>query len=72
MEFPCLGFFKMFVDFRKKIKVTEGFDACERSEKVIFNELAVDIACVGFKTEPTTPHQIFGVRLSKTKGAHKS
>ena len=30
------------------------------------------LAGVGFKTEPTTPHQIGGVRLSETKGAHKS
>ena len=30
-----------------------------------FNVFAADIAGVGFKTEPTTPHQIGGVRLSQ-------
>ena len=67
MDFP-----RFFVACRKKIKVLESFDALERNGKVLFNDLAVDIAGVGFKTEPTNPHQIDGVRLSKTKGAHKS
>ena len=34
--------------------------------------MAEDIACEGIKTEPTTTHQIDGVRLSETKGAHMS
>ena len=36
------------------------------------SDLTADIAGVGFKTEPTTPNQIGGVRLSETKRAHKS
>ena len=47
-------------------------EAQNSAAKALYNDLAVDIAGVGFKTEPTTPHQIGGVRLSKTKGAHKS
>ena len=35
-------------------------------------DLAEDIAGVGFKTGPITPHQIDVVRLSETKEAHKS
>ena len=65
-------FYKIFVGCRKKIKVTEGLDALGRSEKILFNDLNVHIAGVGFKAESTTPHQIGGMRLSKTKGAHKS
>ena len=40
------------------MKVTEGLGAFERSGKILHSDLAVDIAGVGFKTEPTTPHQI--------------
>ena len=42
----------------KKEKDLGGFDAFERSGKILFNDLAADIAGVNFKTEPTTPHQI--------------
>ena len=48
-----------------------AFGALERNGKIQLNDLAVDIAGVGFKTEPNTPHQVGGVRLSKTKGAHE-
>ena len=38
---------------------------------MLFSDLAADIATPRYKTEPTAPHQIGGVRLSKNKGAHK-
>ena len=50
----------------------QGFDAFERSVWVPFNDLAAGIVGAGNKTEPTTPSQVDGVRLSETKGAHKS
>ena len=45
--------------------------AFERTRR-FFSDLTADVAGVVYKTEPTTPHQIGGVRLSKAKGAHKS
>ena len=65
----------IFYDARrlsKKEEDLEGLDAFGRSGRVLLRYLAADIAGVGFKKEPTTPHQIDGVRLSKSKGAHKS
>ena len=70
MELPCLGFSKIFVGCRKKIKVVEGSDAFDG--KVPFNDLAGGIVGLGYRTGPTTPSQIDGVRLSETKGAHES
>ena len=49
------------------MNVIEGSGVLERNQKVLSNDLAVNIAGVGFKTEPTTPHQIGGMRLSETK-----
>ena len=65
-------FQKENADCRKKIKVLEGFDAYERNGRILFNDLAVDIAGVGSKMESTTPHQIDRVRISETMGAQES
>ena len=51
-------------------KVIEGFDAFD--ERAPFNDLADDIVGVDYKTGPAIPYQFDGVRLSETKGAHKS
>ena len=72
MEFLCLEFSKMFVGCRKKTKDLEGFGTFERSGTALFKDLAADFAGVGFKTEPSISHQINGMRISKTKEAHKS
>ena len=56
----------------KKKEDPEGADAFEKSGRILFNDLAADIAGVGFKAEPTIPHQFGGVRPSTTKGALKS
>ena len=37
-----------------------------------FDDLAAGVVEVGYKAGLTTPSQIDGVRLSETKGAHKS
>ena len=68
MGFPCLGFSKIFVGCQKKIEVLEGSDTS--GGKIPSNDLATDIAGVGYKTGPTTPSQIDGFRLSETKRAH--
>lgn len=47
MEFPCLGFSKVFVDCRKKIKVIEGFDAFDG--RIPFSDWDADIAGVGYE-----------------------
>ena len=71
-------FSRFFVGWSKKEKektykkYLQGFGAFERSRWMPFNDMALDIAGAGFKTEPTTLHQTGGVRLSETKGAHKS
>ena len=68
-KFLCLGFSDIRCRCLKNEKDLQGFNAFGW---IPFNESAADIAGVGFKTEPTTQHQIGGVRLSETKGAHKS
>ena len=57
---------------KEKRKDLKDLGAFERSGGIVFSDLAAEIAGLGFKTAPTTPHQIDGVRLSETKGAHKS
>ena len=69
-NFSVLDYPRFFVDCRKKIEDLEGFDAFDG--RMPFSDLAADISGVGYKTGPTTPSQIDGVRLSETKGAHKS
>ena len=65
MDFP-----RFLVDCRKKIKVIEGFGAFDG--RIKFRDWYADAMRVGYKTGPTNPFQIGGVRLSETKGAHKS
>ena len=57
---------------RNLIKDLEGFDAFERSGRALSGNSAAVIVAVGHKTGLGAPHQIGGVRLSDTKGTHKS
>ena len=70
MKFLDVSDFPIFVVGCRKSKIyLQDFNAFGWTS---FDDLAAGIVGMGYKTGATTPSQIGGVRLSETKGAHRS